>query len=232
MLPLVYVTTMCGRYSTANPKQIKKKFGVKTAPKEFDTPRFNIAPSQKSAVITNTNPNAIELFQWGLIPHWAKDPKIGYKMINARSETIQEKPSFKKPFLKQRCLVPTDGFYEWKTEGKSKQPYRFHLLNDEPFAFAGLWETWKSPDGNLVPTFTIITCASNKTIEPIHNRMPVILPVECFSLWLSNSADATELAKLLVPNSVGGIQTYKISTLINSPVNDVPEVLKPNNEIF
>ena len=150
-------------------------------------PRYNIAPSQPVAVIPNTGDNTLSMYKWGLIPSWSKDPAIGDRMINARSESLAEKPSFRNAYRRRRCLILADGFYEWKQNPgmKSKQPVYIRLKTELPFAFAGLWEIWNSPDGSEIRSCTIITTQPNSLLEPIHNRMPVILPPDAYNQWLA-----------------------------------------------
>ena len=191
-------------------------------------PRFNIAPTQGVLTVIKEGPeNTGQFMKWGLIPFWAKDPSIGNRMINARAETVVEKPSFRQAFQKRRCLVIADGFYEWKVVPGGKIPMRIALKSGEPVGFAGLWETWKNPEGDTVQSCTIITTASNAIMEPIHNRMPVILPREAEDVWLDVSvpSNSGELRELLVPYSAAEMEAYEVSTLVNSPKNDVAEVL-------
>jgi putative SOS response-associated peptidase YedK len=177
---------MCGRFvRSSSAETLAATFGVEIG----DLPAsYNIAPSQSVAAILqpDTDPQ-LRWLRWGLIPAWAKDPKIGYKLINARAETVAEKPSFRNAFRQQRCLIPADGFYEWQqVEGnRHKQPYFIGLQHELPFAFAGLYERWDSPDGETIDTCTIITTAANEAIAPIHNRMPVILAPQEYSQWLN-----------------------------------------------
>ena len=164
--------------------------------------------------------------RWGLIPFWAKDPKIGARMINARSETVAEKPAFRNALKKRRCLVLADGYYEWQKTPVGKRPYRIIMKSGEPFAMAGLWETWKDPQGNVVPSCTIITTAANDFLAPIHNRMPVILPRESEELWLDPGVDdATLLTDLLIPYPDKRINAYEVSTIVNYAGNVSPEVI-------
>jgi putative SOS response-associated peptidase YedK len=163
--------------------------------------------------------------RWGLVPHWAKDIKIGYKMINARSETILEKPSFRTAFKKRRCLIPADGFYEWKKEGadnKAKQPFHFGMKDDSLFAFAGIWEQWKSPEGTVLETCAILTTTPNELVADVHDRMPVILPPTQYELWLSAEPErVAQLQNLLVPFAADAMKRYPVSSMVNSPKNDL-----------
>ncbi|KAA3606872.1 MAG: SOS response-associated peptidase [Calditrichaeota bacterium] len=224
---------MCGRFSIIVEEEIlKKRFGVIIPEQETLFPRFNAAPTQNLPVITNLNPSEIHLFRWGLIPFWAKDIKIGNKLINARGETLTEKPSFKNAYTNRRCLVLADGFYEWKRVGKNKIPMRITLKNEEPFAIAGLWENWKSPSGEFIKSFTVITTEPNELMSGIHNRMPVILPREIEKDWLDNSLTTNELNGFLQPFQSEKMKAFQVSSSINSPANDNPSVIFPiQNEL-
>ena len=169
------------------------------------------------------------MMRWGLVPFWAKEASIGYKMINAKSETLAEKPSFRKPFKEKRCLVLADGFYEWeKTDKKNKVPYRFVLKNRQPFAFAGLWDVWKTPEGDTLLSFTIITTRANELMERIHDRMPVILNEKDEAKWLDPEfKDTDKLSSLLQPYPSEQMVAYKVSTIVNSPKNDTPSCIEP-----
>jgi len=217
---------MCGRFSlTKDEIAINERFRTSGSEAPY-IPRFNAAPGQKQAVITNQKPGIISFLKWGLVPFWSKDPAIGNKMINAKAETVDQKASFKSPFKRKRCLVISDGFFEWKKSPQGKIPHYIFIKNHELFAFAGLWESWKKPEGELLNTFTIITTAPNKLMSNVHNRMPVILSKEDEKTWL-NGEDPEELKKLLQPFDSEKMDLYPISTLVNSPRNDTPEVIKP-----
>lgn len=221
---------MCGRFSLAKPKKIKAK-DLKVKQPEFDLlkPRYNIAPTQSVAAILNEEERHVRPLIWGLIPVWAKDEAIGNKMINARAETLTEKPSFKSLLPKHRCLILADGFYEWAESSRGKQPYFIHMKNDEPFTFAGLWSYWKNPKGEEIRTCTIITCAPNKLMEKIHNRMPVILEAEERDIWLNpKNQDSSILAGLLKPYPEKAMEAYTVSKIVNSPANDTEECIKPS----
>lgn len=221
---------MCGRFTlTAVPEDLRAIFEGLEIPDEF-APRYNIAPSQPVAVISNQQPNKLDFFVWGLIPSWAKDPKIGSRMINARAETLAEKPSFRAAYKRRRCLILADGFYEWqKVAGqKQKVPHYIQLKSQQPFAMAGLWEYWQSADGSEINSCTIITTQPNSLLAKIHNRMPVILAPDTYPLWLSESEQSRDaLDPLLVPYPDSEMQHYPVSTLVNSPANDVPTVINP-----
>jgi putative SOS response-associated peptidase YedK len=218
---------MCGRFTIfADPAQLAERFNA-TLPAEELLPRYNAAPTQRLPVIRNEgDERAIELLRWGLIPFWAKDPAIGNQMINARAETLPEKPSFRTPLQKRRCLVLADGFYEWKKTEQGKTPLRIGLKTGEPFAFAGLWETWKQPSGDLLRTFTIITTPPNSLMEPIHNRMPAMLLPEDEALWLDNSAGVIGWLSALRPYPAELMTAYPVSSRVNSPANDDPAVVE------
>jgi putative SOS response-associated peptidase YedK len=226
---------MCGRFTlTTDTKKLAEAFAGFEAPAEL-IPRYNIAPSQPVAVVANNGQNKIELFQWGLIPAWAKDPQIGDRMINARAETLAEKPSFKNAYKRRRCLVLSDGFYEWKKEegSKAKTPMYIQLTSGEPFAFAGLWESWRSPDDSTVLSCTIITTMPNELMAEIHNRMPVILPRAAYEQWLDPAERSPDqLSGLLKPYPAVEMRAYPVSTLVNNPKNDSPECVAPRQTMF
>ena len=223
---------MCGRFTlTVDPGQLQDAFPWVDFPENI-TQRYNIAPSQPVAVVPNDGQNRMDFYNWGLIPFWAKDPKIGNRMINARSETIAEKPSFRSSFKYKRCLILADGFYEWKNEpgSTSKTPYFIHMKDRQPFAFAGLWDIWHSKDGSEIRTCTIITTEPNQLLQEIHNRMPVILSPDDFDLWLDTSAqNATAVQHLLRPYPGDEMRYYPVSTYVNSPYNDGPGCIEPLN---
>lgn len=225
---------MCGRFILAvDPADLEASFaGVELPPAGAMQPRYNIAPTQPVAVITNSAERKLEFFNWGLIPSWAKDPKIGNRMINARAETLAEKPSFRAAYKRRRCLIPTNGFYEWQRhpEDKTKTPMFISLTSSKPFAFAGLWESWHSSEGDHVLSCTIITTTPNDLMAPIHNRMPVILPAEAYDVWLApGEQSGVELQNLLAPYPAAEMQAYAVSTFVNSPRNDSPECILPVN---
>ncbi len=221
---------MCGRFTlTVDPADLLASFPNVSFPPQV-APRFNIAPSQPVLAVANDSPQRAGFFVWGLIPSWAKDPSMGSRMINARAETLGEKPSFRGPLKYKRCLILADGFYEWKAaEGaKSKTPYFIHLESGKPFALAGLWDEWHAPDGSQVRSATIITTAPNSLMAALHNRMPVILPPESYTVWLDPSPrQALDLLPLLQPYPAGGMRAHAVSTLVNSPGNDRPECVLP-----
>ena len=217
---------MCGRFVlVALADEIADMFELHSAPDPF-AQRFNVAPSQQVAVITNERPKELAWHRWGLIPFWAKEAKIGYRMINARSETAAEKPSFRAAFRSRRCLVPASGFFEWRRRGKEKRPIYISLRDRPLFAFAGLWEVWRNPEGEFVPSVTILTTVANRFMADIHLRMPVILQPEDHETWL-NPADRDEHQALLRPCAPELMQAWPVSTVVNRPANDTPETIEP-----
>ena len=219
---------MCGRYSqTLTPAQITDAFGPVTVP-EGITPNYNVAPTAFNPVITNRSPDAVELFEWGLVPSWSKDGKNTARMINARSEGILSKPSFRKPIRERRCLVIADSFYEWRREGKHKQPYRIRLAEDEkaPVVFAGLWEYWRDKDNpeHEKLTYSIITTAPNKEMSAVHNRMPVVLAQAALrEAWLGELTD-DDITELLQTPPDGTLSMYAVTQQVNSVRNNGPEL--------
>lgn len=217
---------MCGRFVlTADSETIQLAFHLTMMP-DSHIPRFNIAPSQPIAVITNEQPQALTFHRWGLIPSWAKDPAIGHKMINARSETVDEKPSFRAAFKRRRCLIPANGFFEWQKQDGGKIPMYIHMQDDAVFAFAGLWEVWHSPEGDEVRSATILTTEPNPLMAEIHNRMPVILPPSAYEVWLGDAKES-DLKGLLIPYPAQDMTAYRVSTFVNRPTNDTPETIEP-----
>ncbi|MDP2208536.1 MAG: SOS response-associated peptidase [Bacteroidota bacterium] len=219
---------MCGRFSLKSTFQaIEDEFSIEESEIEI-LPRYNIAPTQDVSAIVNDGQMRLVSFRWGLIPSWAKDPTIGNKMINARAETLTQKVSFKNALKKRRCLIIADGFYEWKKAGSEKKPMFIFFKNEKPFAFAGLWESWKTPEGKFIRTCTIITTTPNELISPIHNRMPVILRKEYRSYWLEPyNSDETKLVELLKPYPPEEMAAYEVSKHVNSPKNDSPLCCEP-----
>jgi putative SOS response-associated peptidase YedK len=220
---------MCGRFTlTAEIDLLMDWFEIdELAPGFGLQPRFNIAPSQEIvAIVSNEGKRRAGFLKWGLVPFWAKDPSIGHKMINARAETVPEKPSFKHAFKKRRCIIPADGFYEWKKEGKQKQPKYIKMKNDKPFGFAGLWEKWTDEEGNPVHTCTILTTEPNELMAEIHNRMPVILSKENYANWLDEHQNPDGLVELMKPFDPSEMTEYNVSTIVNSPRNEVPECIE------
>ena len=217
---------MCGRYSLIGDiGELAGRFEFDGDWVKFES-RFNVAPTQEVLTVVGGETRRAGLMWWGLIPHWARDPKIGARMINARAETVAEKPAFRDALRRRRCLVLADGFYEWERVGNAKRPMRIVMRSGEPFAFAGLWSVWRDPDGNRILSCTIITTAANDLLSLIHDRMPVILPREAEEFWLDGSVDDPgALASVLTPYRDDAVDVYEVSTLVNSAANDGPEVI-------
>lgn len=224
---------MCGRFtSTAEAAALAERFAARL-PDDYRV-RFNVAPAQRVVAIRveEDGERLAELLRWGLVPHWAKDPNVGYKMINARAETVREKPAYRSLLKAHRCLIPADGFYEWRVgpDGK-KQPVRFTLADDEPFAFAGLWARWVQKEtGEVLDSCTIVTTTANELVAPVHDRMPVILPRGAEAPWLDPALDPAEAVSLLVPYPADAMRARPASTLVNSASNDDPAILLPDDE--
>jgi putative SOS response-associated peptidase YedK len=225
---------VCGRYTLTVPlSNLIDVFDVPLPDFELQ-PRFNIAPTQEVPVIAEgARGRRMGLLRWGLIPSWSKDPSMGSRLINARSETAAEKPAFRSAFRHRRCLVPADGFYEWKKEGEgrggkpAKTPYWIHLASGDPFAFAGLWERWEHGEGPPLHTFTILTTDASPELRAIHPRMPVILPPERRGDWLDTTQPLADLQELLQPFPGSLLEARPVSTLVNSPRNDVSSCIEP-----
>ena len=236
---------MCGRFVLIDWDGIEQRFDLprsdlhhvseryaETGDAPF--PRYNIAPTQNVLAVRNDGSrNRAEMMRWGLVPSWAKDPKIGSRMINARAETLTERPSFRTAYRRRRCLIVADGFYEWKREGRSRTPMRIMLDSGEKFAFAGLWETWKRPDDTRMLSCAIITTSANELVSDIHDRMPVILDPDVESIWLAPDIDdTTALSELLVPYPSDLMTAYEVSRIVNSAANDVPECIAPVSRLL
>ena len=219
---------MCGRYSlTASQQELAQRFDFDSKLEGF-VPRYNVAPAQQVLTVLGGDTRRAGFMRWGLIPSWSKDGPSSRPLINARAETVAEKPSFRGPLKKQRCLVLADGFYEWQKEGDAKRPMRVTMRSGEPFAFAGLWSNWTDPEGNRIPSCAIITTAANEVLKPIHHRMPVILAEEAEDLWLDTGLDDSDaLTQFLEPYPDDALEAYEVSRLVNSASNDGPEVATP-----
>ncbi len=221
---------MCGRFTlTVDPAELQEQFEGTSFPEKF-APRFNIAPSQPVLAISNDGRKTADFLLWGLIPSWAKDPSIGNRMINARGETLAEKPAFRGAYKYKRCLIVADGFYEWKSQPgtKTKVPHFIRLKTGKPFAFAGLWDEWHAADGSPVRSCTIITTAPNPLMASIHDRMPVILHTEDYAEWLDQSPRSAESLKHLIAAFPADLmEAYPVSALVNSPANDQAECIQP-----
>ena len=222
---------MCGRFTQTAPwEKVKKEFTVKKAAEEnLFQQRYNVAPTQIVPIVRDSaNDREISTLKWGLVPSWAKDAEIGNRMINARAETLAEKPSFREAFAKRRCIVPTSGFYEWaKTASGAKQPFYFYLKEKDVFGFAGLWEEWIDKEsGELLETFTIITTAANDVLKPVHDRMSVIVKAENYDEWLDPKfKDTSKLEKLLAPYPANEMDSHTVSRAVNSPTSDSPDLI-------
>ena len=221
---------MCGRFTlTVDPAELREQFESTSFPEKY-APRFNIAPSQPVLAIPNDGSHAADFLLWGLIPSWAKDPSIGNRMINARGETLAEKPAFRGSYKYKRCLIVADGFYEWKSQPgtKTKVPHFIRLKTGKPFAFAGLWDEWHDPDGSPVRSCTIITTTPNPLMASIHDRMPVILRAEDYGEWLDQSPRSPDsLQHLIAAFPADLMEAYPVSALVNSPANDQAELIQP-----
>lgn len=229
---------MCGRYVSAAPPDELAKYFSATLPEQALEENYNVAPTTDVYTVrAKDGERHIDTLRWGLVPFWAKDMKIGSKMINARSETVASKPAFRRAFKKRRCLIPADGFFEWqKIEGsKTKQPYFIHRVDEEPLVFAGLWEVWypKDDEGNdvadaaPVATCTILTCAANETMAPVHDRMPVMIAPNRWDDWLDPEADLDFMSSLMVPAPNSLLTMYPITTAVNSVRNNGAELIEP-----
>ncbi len=226
---------MCGRFVQVSPFSIvAETFDIAEGRADLP-PRYNIAPEQTVwAVIreTGSHRNRLVPFRWGLVPSWSKDPSMGTRMINARAESVAEKPSFKSAFRKRRCLVVADGFYEWRRTGRAKTPFYIRLTSGKPFGLAGLYEIWTSPAGEALRTCTIITTRANELLAPVHDRMPVIVPEERQALWLDPGIqDAETLLHILQPYPSRSMAIREVSRLVNSPGNDSPDLIEPSPDV-
>jgi putative SOS response-associated peptidase YedK len=219
---------MCGRYTLKTPvEELAEEFGFEVSSMELP-PNYNVAPTQEvAAILEEDGKRRLELLRWGLIPSWADDPSIGSRMINARSETAPEKPSFRRAFRERRCLIPADGFYEWQRTNGAKQPYYIRMKEGRPFAFAGLWESWKDDGGPEIRSCTILTTKPNALAAEIHDRMPVILPAGSYDAWLDPETGRDELYGLLAPYPEDEMEAYPVSRFVNSPQNNDPRCIEP-----
>lgn len=218
---------MCGRFSNkTSAEKIKKEFKVSEVPSV--EARYNIAPTQKIlAVGQEVGEREAKMFKWGLVPSWAKDASMGARLINARSETVHEKPAFREAFKRRRCIIPADGYYEWQKTGGRKQPYYFTIREERPFGFAGLWERWKGSEGESLETCTILTTEANERAREIHERMPVILHTEDYDLWLDEDVRKLEMLKeLFRPYPSEEMVAYPVSTLVNNVKVDRSELIE------
>lgn len=218
---------MCGRFVQFSPfPELDREFDLQGAALEVK-PSWNVAPTQDVPVVVREDGNRLLICRWGLIPSWSKDPAVGSRMINARAETLAEKPSFKTPFRKNRCLIPADGFYEWKREGKSKIPFYVTMKKGKIMSLAGIFSDWKDPAGVTIRTFAIVTTPANSLLAPLHERMPAIIPREKRDLWLDpDQQDPDALAPLLVPYPSVKMDAWEVSRSVNSPASDSPENIR------
>ncbi len=231
---------MCGRYRLSRRKQAVEEYFESAPASEGEewSARYNIAPTQPVATVRQAGTGRVlAMMRWGLVPSWASDISIGSRLINGRSETVLEKPAFRDSFRMRRCLIPADGFYEWKKAGKDRHPYHFGMKDAGLFAFAGIWDRWKSPTGQILESCSILTTAPNELMNGVHDRMPVILPPRHYRVWLTAPAgEAERLTELLAPFDVGLMRRYPVGPLINKPQNETPEcaleVAAPETQAF
>ena len=219
---------MCGRYTLSTPGEVVAELlELESAPRL--APRYNIAPTQESAVVRRVGGRRmLSELRWGLVPYWAADPTVGNRMINARGETAADKPAFRSSLRRKRCLVPADGFFEWRRTPAGKQPYLIGLAGGAPFAFAGLWDRWVPHDGEPIESFTILTTRPNELAAALHDRMPVILPRRHHGLWLDPGERRPErLTPLLEPYPADEMAAFPVSVTVNKPANDSPECVAP-----
>jgi putative SOS response-associated peptidase YedK len=218
---------MCGRFAISHIPGFFSRFMIRDPEIEIQ-PRYNIAPTQDVPIIIARSPNRVVMMRWGLVPFWAKDPKIGNRLINARAETISTSPAFRSSVKKRRCLVPATGFYEWRKTSSSKIPYYCHLKGDSFFAFAGLYDRWKAPEGTDLLTFTIVTTVPNALVSKLHNRMPAMLRREDEDAWLrSGELQVPEMMRILRPYPAGPMEMYPVSHLVGDPRNESEEFVRP-----
>jgi len=220
---------VCGRFTLrSNPTVLAAEFEMEAFP--LLSPRYNIAPMQPILAVRrdpDSSRRIAALFKWGLVPSWADDPKIGNRMINARSETAAEKPSFRAAFRRRRCLVPSDGYYEWKKDGSAKQPYLIYQADGRPFAIAGLWEIWTAPDGSVLETCSLLTTSANVTLASLHDRMPVIIAPADRSEWLDPATPSPALQSLMRPAPEDLMTFHRVSTRVNSPLHEEAACIDP-----
>ena len=223
---------MCGRFGqTASAAELAAAFEASWQCAEPELPRYNVAPTQHVPILLSAGGlRVLDVFRWGLIPWWAKDASIGNKMINARAETVVEKPAYRSAFERRRCLVPASGFYEWKKTPDGKVPHWIHAADGAPLTFAGVWESWRpAKDAEPVLTFTILTTTPNADVAPLHDRMPVVVAREHRDAWLAAETPADELLPLLRPAPDGLLRMYAVSTAVNRPAFDGPELIEPQS---
>ena len=209
---------MCGRYVSKIDADVERHFNLSKV--AFDFSSYNVAPGRDVPVVRQGEGGERELvlMRWGLIPHWAKEERIGYKMINARAETVASKPAYRQPFRRRRCLIPANGFYEWQKSESGKIPYYIHREDDTVMGFAGLWDSWTNPAGERIESCTIVTTAANTLIQRLHDRMPLIISPDDYTVWLT--AESSGASELLVKPVSLRLETYAVSTRVNKPQND------------
>ncbi|HEY8845984.1 MAG TPA: SOS response-associated peptidase [Candidatus Limnocylindrales bacterium] len=224
---------MCGRFSQQRPaSELAEIFAAEPLADELG-PRFNVAPTDDALVVVQRDDRrAITAYRWGLIPHWADSSKVGSRMFNARAETLTSSPAFRDALRRKRCLVPVDGFYEWKREGTRRQPFLIAQADGRPLALAGLWSGWRDPAADrVIRTFTIVTAGPNAQVAELHDRMPVVVPEEAWSTWLDPGLDdSAELQGLLQPNEAVDLRILAVSRLVNDVRNDGPELIEPASD--
>ncbi|MCB0689093.1 MAG: SOS response-associated peptidase [Saprospiraceae bacterium] len=225
---------MCGRSSlTKSEKELEARFKATFYSEDLEKynplPNYNVAPTHVMPILSNADPNHFVPMRWGLIPYWAKDIKVGYKMINARKETVLEKAAFKQSVARRRCLVPMDGYYEWKKEGSRKTPYRIILTNQEIFSVAGLWENWKTPDGQMIQSYTVLTQTPSPSLAHIHDRMPAILTHDQEQAWLDMEIPPKDALAMINPYPDDLLQAYIISSRIGKVTENDAELIKPKS---
>jgi len=215
---------MCGRYVSKIDADLERHFSLTKVP--FDFSSYNVAPGRNVPVIRQAEVGERELvlMRWGLIPHWAKEERIGYKMINARAETVGSKPAFRQPFKRRRCLIPANGFYEWRKSQSGKTPYYIHPRDDSVMGLAGLWDIWTNPEGDRIESCTIITTAANATIQALHDRMPLIVSPDAYDVWLTANVDGA--IDVVAMSSSAQLVAYPVSTRVNKPANDDPSCIE------
>jgi putative SOS response-associated peptidase YedK len=219
---------MCGRFTVGEIKDLVPRFSIDTPVASMPRPRYNLAPTQDAPIVVRASPNRLVMMRWGLIPFWAKDPKIGSRMINARAEGLAEKPAFRTSLKQRRCLVPTTGFYEWKDAPGGKVPHLARVVNDKLFAMAGLYDRWMDPQGREVLSFTIITTAANELMAEIHGRMPVVLSRKDEEVWLTpGELDEDERERLFRPYPSELMEAFPVSKRVNDLSNDSAELVRP-----
>ncbi|MBI0583404.1 MAG: SOS response-associated peptidase [Methanomassiliicoccus sp.] len=219
---------MCGRFTIGEIKDLVTRFSIDQPIADMPRPRYNLAPTQDAPIVVRASPNRLVMMRWGLIPFWAKDAKIGSKMINARAEGLSDKPAFRVSLKERRCLVPTTGFYEWKRTDGGKAPYLARVIDDKLFAMAGLYDRWKDPSGSEVLSFTIITTAANELMAKVHDRMPVILSKEDEDRWLTpGPIGEAERERMFAPYPPERMEAFPVSRQVNDISNDSPALVRP-----